>query len=77
MRLTRYNAVQQRLCAVGTCPVVIGDKFLMCLEHWHAVPMASRQRVNDAFRAWGRDKANADRVLNLQRAQAEAIALVS
>jgi hypothetical protein len=77
VKTTRTNVVGQRLCAIGTCSVIISPRFLMCVEHWHAVPLASRQRVNAAFSAWSKDKANADRIMNLRAAQAEAIALVS
>lgn len=77
MRLQRNNRIGQKLCAHPRCSVRIGLHFLMCLKHWSAVPKGARDRVWAALRAWQADPGNAERVIALEQAQAEAIRLVA
>lgn len=77
MSLTRYNQKQQKLCSVPRCPIVIDRVKLMCLGHWRDVPTPVRNRVVTALAAWRRNMADADALMALQQAQAEAIGLVS
>lgn len=66
-----------RTCPHPKCSIVIDRRFLLCLEHWLAVPVTLRREVRVAFDAWRNDQSNGQKLLTLQRKQAEAIALVS
>lgn len=77
MRIHRTNAQRQKLCAHPRCSVVIAHRFLMCLDHWNAVPKPLRMQIWAALTAWTNDPGNPRKLMDLQRLQGEAIALVS
>lgn len=77
VRIHRVNADRQHLCAHLRCSVVIDRRFLMCLPHWQAVPVELRREILQAFSTWQQDPGNGEKLLTLQRKQAEAIGLVS
>lgn len=77
MRIARYNAKGRKLCAQPLCPIEIGARFLMCLDHWNAVPRSLRLRIWAALDHWKNDPSDARKLHALQQLQAEAIALVS
>lgn len=77
VRIRRRNRIGQKLCAHPRCSIIISPRFLMCLEHWNAVPMPLRLKIWAALKQWQDDPSSAQRLITLQQLQAEAIALVS
>ena len=77
MSLARRNSMGQKLCLVKICPIIIRPQFLMCLDHWAAVPKPLRLQIHAALHQWLNDPGNAQKMTTLQRLQAEAKALVS
>jgi hypothetical protein len=77
MRIHRNNTRGQKLCGHPRCSVVIARRFLMCLQHWHAVPMPLRLQIWAALKAWENDPGNGVKLNTLNALQAEAIRLVS
>lgn len=71
------NSRGHKLCGHPRCSVVISPRFLMCLQHWNAVPMPLRLQIWAALHAWTNDPSSAQKLTTLQQLQAEAIALVS
>lgn len=66
-----------KVCPHPRCSVVIDRRYLLCLEHWNAVPPSLRREILQALDAWRKDPSNADKLFTLQRKQHEAIGLVS
>lgn len=43
---------QTHECQIPGCDTIIRIRFTMCHQHWHMVPRALQDRVNDEYHAW-------------------------